>query len=269
MMNKAQAVEILRNIGLLHISDRIKYLYHKTKNKAMNQKFKAENPQVLLPPDYLMYESFQLNYPLYYFDGKQNAEELVETFKKYTSLSAAKVLDWGCGPARVVRHIPEILGSNSEIHGTDYNQQSINWCSKHIKNVTFNRNELRPPLKYQENYFDIVYSISIFTHLSEEMHHAWAKEIHRIIRPDGIFLTTTHGEHFKAKLTPKEVLTFNQGKLVLRGKVVEGHRVFTAFHPPQYMKNLFKKCGFEVLNHQEGQVKKWGIEQDTWILRKK
>ncbi|WP_449399183.1 hypothetical protein [Chryseobacterium wanjuense] len=56
-------------------------------------------------------------------------ERFIKSFRKYNSAENAKVLDWGCDSARVVRHIPEIL-PNGSVYGTDYNQSSIEWNKK-------------------------------------------------------------------------------------------------------------------------------------------
>jgi SAM-dependent methyltransferase len=116
--------------------------------------------------------------------------------------------------------------------------------------------------------FDFIYGISIFTHLSEPNHQAWFEELMRICRPGGFVLLTTHGEIFRHKLTESERTQFNLGRLVVRGNVVEGHRVFAAFQPPAYLRELFSAHA-EVVQHIPGIPRQWGLEQDVWILRKK
>jgi hypothetical protein len=61
--------------------------------------------------------------------------------------------------------------------------------------------------------------------------------------------------------------TYDREKIVIRGAVTEGHRVYTAFQPPTWMKEVF--CtSFEILLHHEGKQADWGKEQDFWILKK-
>jgi len=84
----------------------------------------------------------------------------------------------------------------------------------------------------------------------------------RVLRPGGILLLTLHGDSFKAKLNHQELAEFNRGALVVRGKVKEGHRTYTAFHPPVWVRNWADSA--ELLSHQPGKVN----EQDVWIFRK-
>ena len=79
---------------------------------------------------------------------------------------------------------------------------------------------------------------------------------------------TTHGDNFKVKLTDKELFKFNNGELIIRGKVKEGHRTFSAFHPTEYMKKLFDNV--EILEHVETKFEKGKkLAQDIWIIKKK
>lgn len=176
-------------------------------------------------------------------------------------------MDWGCGPGRIIRHLPEVINSGCSFYGTDYNEQSIAWCSRNIPEVNFNLNHLEAKLPYQNDFFEVIYGISIFTHLSEAMHYDWFNELYRVLKPGGILFMTTQGANFLVKLNKAEKTRFEAGALVVRGKVKEGHRTFSAFQPKTYMLALFDQM--EVLEHVEfpiGNVKV--VPQDIWIVRK-
>lgn len=267
-MNTGELTKPFRDLGLMHLLDKAKYGVQKWKNGARNARFAKENPEVKLPPDYMLFEAFQLDYQKYFEGGEKSAQWIMRLFEKYAPMAGKSILDWGCGPARVVRHFPKLLGAEAKIHGTDYNPGTIAWCSANIEGVSFSVNELNPPTQYPNEQFDFLYGISIFTHLSETNHTQWFTELMRISKRGGLLLLTTHGAVFCAKLTDAERHTFEQGELVVRGKVKEGHRVFAAFHPPAYMRRLFETQA-EVLEHIPGGTKSWGLEQDVWILKKK
>lgn len=267
-MKRGQISNALRQLGLIYFTDWIRYYIQSYKNRKINKDFKKNNPEVKLPPDYLIYESFQINYKKYYTESIESAEWIANYFKKYIDLKDKKILDWGCGPGRVIRHLPSVVGNGCEYYGTDYNKQSIDWCSKNLTDIKFNKNSLDAKLPYSDNFFDIIYGISIFTHLSEQLHYDWYNELFRILKPNGIMFLTTQGDNFKVKLTDSEVLKYNNGELIIRGKVKEGHRTFSAFHPTGFMKKLFDSV--EILEHVETKPEtgKW-LPQDIWILRKK
>ena len=95
------------------------------KNRAQNTEFKKQHPGVILPPDYLMYESFQINYSKYYIGGREDAREIIDLARPFVNFNSSSILDWGCGPARLIRHFPSILGKQNEYFGTDYNATTI------------------------------------------------------------------------------------------------------------------------------------------------
>jgi len=266
-MKRGQISNFLRKAGLIYQIDRIRYFLESYKNKAANQTFRKNNPDVKLPPDYLIYESFQINYEKYFHDGKDTAKWLVNYFRKHSDLTDKKILDWGCGPGRIVRHLPETIGNGCEYFGTDYNARTIDWCSKNLPGIYFNLNSLEASLPYADEFFDVIYGISIFTHLSEKLHHDWFKELYRILKPGGILFLTTQGNNFTVKLTNVELEKFQSGELVVRGKVKEGHRTYSAFQPTKFMRNLFQDCVIEEHGEPKPESGK-GIPQDIWIVRK-
>ncbi len=266
-MNTGKLTYPFRQLGLMHLLDKAKYYFHYFKNRKFNRRFKAEFPNVVLPPDYLMYESYRLNYRKYFLGGRDNALWLKEHFEKHTNLQNKNILDWGCGPARVIRHLPEVFTENCNFFGTDYNSQTIKWCSENIQTAKFAHNGINPPLHFENDFFDLIYGISIFTHLSEKNHKDWFDELIRVSKKGAILLLTSQGNAFKEKLTSTERNRFEQGVLITRGKVKEGHRVYSAFHPPAYIKKLFGSQ-VEILEHIPGEKKHWGIGQDAWIIKK-
>ncbi len=260
---------LLRKLGLLRAADYARFWFFKLKNRKRNQVFRQQFSTVALPPDYLMYESFQLDYQKYYQGGRQTAQWIWEQVTPFLSPenSNLQILDWGCGPGRVVRHLPDIIGPSAKVMASDYNQQSIAWCQDQFPSITFKTNSLIPPLNFENETFHLIYAISIFTHLSQEMHYAWWQEMMRVLQPGGIFFFTTQGGNFIKKLTHAEEKQYHSGRVVVRGKVKEGHRTYSAFQPPQFIQQLVGAN--KVLQHQTPPILKGkALPQDVWIVQK-
>ncbi len=104
----------------------------------------------------------------------------------------ARVLDWGCGCGRVARHWAA-EASEIEFHGCDIHQQAIEWCSENMPFGQYKRTNLLPPLPYSDNHFDLIYGISVLTHLLFDAHYLWMAEIWRILKPGGMAILTAQG----------------------------------------------------------------------------
>lgn len=266
-MKRGQISNLLRSLGLIYFTDWVRFYIQKFKNRKINKDFKSKNPEVKLPPDYLIYESFQMNYSKYYTESKEAAKSIADHFRRHIDLKNKRILDWGCGPGRIIRHFPAEIGNGCEYFGTDYNEKSIAWCSENLPDIQFNTNSLVAQLPYEDHSMDVIYGLSIFTHLSEQMHYDWYNELYRVLKPNGIMLLSTQGDNFKVKMTDSELKKYDENELVVRGNVKEGHRTYSAFHPPEFMKNLFQNV--EILEHIDRKSKDGkSYPQDIWIIKK-
>lgn len=101
-------------------------------------------------------------------------------------------LDLACGCGRTLNFLRFDLAA-ARLHGCDCDGSLIDWCRENIPFVHFERNRADPPLPFPDGSFDVVYSISFFTHLSEDAQIKWLIEMKRVLRQDGVLLLTLHG----------------------------------------------------------------------------
>lgn len=174
------------------------------------------------------------------------------------------LLDFGCGCGRVVRNWRAL--PSTEVHGSDYSLKAIEWCRGHLAFARFSTNGLEPPLAYDDDSFDFVYALSVFTHLPEPLQRAWTAELGRVVRPGGYLAITTHGAAYTPRLAPDERERFEQGELVVRWRQLAGTNLCAAYHPPSYVHRLAD--GFEVVDFApEGA--KGNPQQDQYLLRRR
>ncbi len=114
--------------------------------------------------------------------------------------------------------------------------------------------------------FDCVYAISVFTHLSEKMHYAWIEELFRIIKLNGILIFTTHGDLCAKTLLPAEKMLYGSGCLVIKDQIKEGKKYFLAYHPPQFIKTKLLK-DYVVIKHVNNPAP-YQMEQEVWVAKK-
>ena len=105
---------------------------------------------------------------------------------------AGRGLDFGCSSGRVVRVMaaayPELPW-----RACDPNEPAIEWAGEHLPEIDFFVNPQQPPLPIAEGELGLVYAISIWSHFAPDLGLRWFDEVHRVIRPGGHLIFTTHG----------------------------------------------------------------------------
>ena len=172
------------------------------------------------------------------------------------------ILDFGCGCGRVIRHF-SFLGKR--MYGVDYNPKLAKWCQKSLPFGSFSTNNLLPPLNFADNSFDLIYALSVFTHLPESAQIAWMKEFHRILKPNGYLLITTRGEGEAKDLKPDELKCFQQGQLIVRG-FDAGSNSCNTYHPQTYVKKKLAQ-NYESIDFAPKDTFK-NPHQDYYLLKK-
>jgi ubiquinone/menaquinone biosynthesis C-methylase UbiE len=181
------------------------------------------------------------------------------------------VLDFGCGCGRVVRNFLEIPGTG-HLYGSDIDSELINWCKKNMPQIQCSVNGYEPPLKFDDATFDLIYAISVFTHLDEVYQHKWLRELQRVAKPGALIILTVHGESviqqldqaFRQKIHARGFF-FDKGAT---GKLkLDGLPDFyqTAYHSGEYIDREWAAY-FEILRHAEHAINN---HQDAVILKKR
>ncbi|PYN82310.1 MAG: methyltransferase [Candidatus Rokuibacteriota bacterium] len=149
-------------------------------------------------------EAIQLN-----FTGSKGEQVLREGFRAYVLLKeqyethvgplakCGPILDFGCGWGRIIRFFLKDV-EPSRLVGIDPVKEMIEFCTSSNKWCRFELMNRRPPTRFPDNMFDLIYGYSVFSHLSEKVHEDWLAELRRILRPGGLLVVTTRDREFIA-----------------------------------------------------------------------
>ena len=168
------------------------------------------------------------------------------------------VLDFGCGCGRTARHWRQL---ELDLHGCDYNPELVAWCRDNLPFMETAVNAPEPPSPYPANAFDLVYSVSVLTHLTESSQLRWLEDWRRILRPEGLLLFTTHGDSHRHKLGRRHGTQYDRGELVVCRPSIEGLNQCVAFHPPAYVRETLLER-WELLSFRAAS----DYLQDIWLV---
>jgi SAM-dependent methyltransferase len=200
--------------------------------------------------------------------GERGYKALSESLRRAGSPleSLGRVLDFGCGVGRVLRYWRAAPGM--ELYGSDIDPDAIAWASANFPIAQFQTNTLEPRLDYPDGRFDLVYALSVFTHLTEDLQMPWLNELLRIIRPGGLLYFTTHGATYRHMLNAAQVEQFDKSQLVVVGAERPGSNYCGAFHPEDFVREvMIGGTGSELVEY----VPKGALgnpDQDSWLIRK-
>jgi SAM-dependent methyltransferase len=124
--------------------------------------------------------------------GAQTKRSLLDLLPDDWSFEGTRVLDFGCGAGRTLRHFLD-EAEHGELWGADIDEPSIEWLRANLcpplhawKCATW------PPLGLEHVSFDLIWAISVFTHLTHNS-IPWLLELHRLLRPEGLLIATYMG----------------------------------------------------------------------------
>jgi SAM-dependent methyltransferase len=257
-----------RKLGVLQPLDGVLCWLERIRNARRNRRFVAEHPGFAVPPAHLAYDAYDaVRWDEYLRGGREVATLVGDLVRQHLGSGKVRLLEWGCGPARIVRHLPELLAPGSETFGSDYNAETIRWCRAHVPGVTFVENALAPPLPFADGSLDCACGFSVLTHLSEDNCVAWVRELSRVVRSGGLLLLSTKGEAQQGRLLADERRKLLRGEPIFRDNILEGKKMYDTILPGGWVEDRLLS-GLEVVVHMPAVQSRSHHEQDLWIVRK-
>lgn len=145
-------------------------------------------------PERMGYSADNQEYLDWGFDDKNHIEAQMSKYLGYAENVA--ILDFGCSSGRVLRHFFPYVGSKGwKLYGVDVQARPIQWMREHFPNdFCVYTGTTMPKLPFPDNQFDVIYGISVFTHIKFNW-DMWLLELRRVLKPGGLLIQTIHGEH--------------------------------------------------------------------------
>ena len=124
--------------------------------------------------------------------GAQTKAGILDLLPADWSFEDKRVLDFGCGAGRTLRHFLA-EAEEAEVWGVDIDTASVAWLGRELcPPLHVQQAPASPPLGLEHGSFDLVWALSVFTHLTDSS-LAWLLELHGLLRPGGLLIATYMG----------------------------------------------------------------------------
>ena len=223
-----------------------------------------------IPPEHLQVRITGAAAGAYHSTGRTTAEQIARVLDDAGRplLEHRRILDFGCGPGRVLDCIHD-MHPTAELFGCDIDGEAVSWAADALGDIaSFEANDMEPPLPFADDSFDLIYGISVFTHLPEDLQLAWLSELRRVLKPGGLLLTTKLNPEAYEYVPEPIKQRASQTGFVYWGEAPETEGLpdiyRLAYHTDAYVRRVWEQY-FEVLHvgsHDMNQT------QDAVLLRR-
>ena len=203
-----------------------------------------DEPPEGIPPELLRLRVGSTNVRNHEVIGSTVCNDLLAVMAHYQikPTPQMRMLDFGCGSGRVVRHLaPQCL---APIDASDIDAEAIAWAQANMPGLAaWHTNTEWPQLPFEDGRFDVVYAISVFTHLPEDMQFAWLDELRRVVKSDAWLLLSVSGPSLIPPGHPDAASMETDGFCFVRGVPTYGLPDFyrAAFHTEAYVRRTWSR----------------------------
>jgi glycosyltransferase involved in cell wall biosynthesis len=222
------------------------------------------------------------------FTGRAGRDNLLQAFAFYTFLRNrclpgipdATIMDFGAGWGRLARFFLRDTAPEN-IYAVDPYSTAVEWMTRTNLPCKIVQSKALPPLPIDDKTdFDLIYSFSVFSHLSEDLFNLWIPHLLSKLKVNGFLVFTTRGSAFinyivDNHLNPKVFNNYKDlKKRYSRGEFLffhdrpctaelSGDLFGEAFVPKQYVKARFPSYFVDFVEHLEH------VDQAIVVLRRR
>lgn len=126
---KQRVLHAIRSLGLLGHLENVYRAWAIANGEPDNDRFCRKHPEFVAPPKAAMHDAYgTISFQSYWHSGQYFARLIADLVLSHHQ-APRRLLEWGCGPARIIRHLPELLPPETQLFGSDCNGESIAWCT--------------------------------------------------------------------------------------------------------------------------------------------
>lgn len=198
--------------------------------------------------------------------GVATRQQILRMLPEGYSFAGRRALDFGCGAGRTLRHFAGEAES-AELWGADIDAASTGWLLDNLcPPFHVVRNGAAPPLPFDDGSFDVIWAISVFTHLSDGWAE-WLLELRRVLADDGHLIATILGDEHSRAYAGEPLDEATVGMRVLHPDAGWDEGGPIVIHSERWVRERWGRA-FEVVQLEYPQFE-LAVSNQRWLLMRK
>lgn len=185
-----------------------------------------------------------------HINKKLEIDMWIDNYKEYFN-KKGKCLELGCGIGQYSKRLME-YGWN--VKSTDISDIALNEVKKFNENIE--KIDMKKPLPYNSNEFDLVFSSLAIHYFSNEETQSLINEINRVLKKDGLFIGSVNG------LEGYDVIKNTAIKLE-ENYYLNKNKYIHLFDEKELTKYLKK---FDIIKIEKRKITRFNHEKSYWIF---
>lgn len=149
-----------------------------------------------------------------------------------------KILDFGCGVGSAVpfirKHLPE-----ARLTCLDVSRKSLDIAADRYGGAADFVQFDGQHLPAASDSYDVVFTACVFHHIPQEVHRLLTLEIHRVLRPGGVFIAFEHNPYNPLTVRTVNRCVFDEDAVLIRGRAFQRLLGSAGFIPTSLHYRLF------------------------------
>lgn len=208
----------------------------------------------------------------YIVDGHNHAKQVLSLIDRLSlQRDRYRVLEFAAGFGRITRHL-KVLAPDLQLSASDIHDDACHFLETEIGIPAFVSSLAPDALSVGKDY-DLIFVVSLFSHLPANRFGSWLKALHDCLAPGGCLMFTTHGQSAR-KMHPDfwdSMLDPNEPGYGYHGlsdqEDILSTEYGTTIAMPRYVTKVIHEQtpSAQLVSFQGGA---WFTIQDEWILRR-
>lgn len=166
------------------------------------------------------------------FFAEYKVVETARLARRHGLTGAVQALDFGSGIGNAVPHFAKHL-PQAQLTCADVSERSLDVSAELFPGLADHRTIEGSTLPFEDASFDLVFSACVFHHIPHEEHPAVLRELHRVLKPGGVFVVFEHNPWNPLTVRAVRDCPFDENAVLL---------------PPPMLAGRVREAGFDAVS---------------------